>query len=194
MVDLLVAPPPPEALMAMVGIPRLTITPSILVTQQGPGEDGQLGPEAAGAILLLQATFAEQEGANHFWEAAVELMAMLADAPGFIRRYSFPDGPTISLIALWRTAADARAFASTPEHRAAVRGLYQDGWQHTHFSALWEMTSNHGRIAFCECGGATPVTDPACGSCGAPLLDIFRSQRTTSRRGSAPSQPSTSSA
>ncbi|CAN5533384.1 hypothetical protein BH20ACT2_BH20ACT2_10370 [soil metagenome] len=174
MVDLLVAPPPPGAIAAMAAIPRLAITPSILVTQHGPGEDGQLGPEAAGAILVLQATFADQDGANHFWDAAVGLMALLAHAPGFIRRYSFPDGPTITLIALWRTVDDARGFASTPEHRAAVQGLYRHGWQHTHFSVLWELTSNHGRIAFCSCGTTTPVTDGSCGSCGQPLLDIFR--------------------
>jgi heme-degrading monooxygenase HmoA len=178
MVDLLVAPPPPEVLTAMMGIPRMAVTPSVLVTQQGAGEDGQCGPEAAGAILLLQATFATQEGADHFWAAAVELMHLLADAPGFIRRYSFPDGPTISLIALWRTAADAHAFASRPEHRTAVRGLYREGWQHTHFSAIWEVTSNHGRIAFCSCGAATPVTDGSCSSCGAPLFDVFRTDAT----------------
>ena len=174
MVELLVAPPPPEVITAMAAIPRLSITPSILVTQQGPGEDGQLGPEAAGAILLLQATFATQEGANHFWDAATGLMELLADAPGFIRRYSFPDGPTITLLALWRTADDAHAFASRPEHRAAVRGLYKEGWQHTHFSAIWELHHNHGRIAFCACGAATPVTDGACQACGEPLFDVFR--------------------
>jgi heme-degrading monooxygenase HmoA len=174
MTELLVAPPPPEVLTAMVGIPRIAIAPSVLVTQQGPGDTGQLGPEAAGAMLLLQATFADQEGANHFWRAAADLMALLAEAPGFIRRYSFPDGPTISLIALWRTAADAHAFADTPEHRAAVRGLYKEGWQHTHFSAIWEMTSNHGRIAFCECGAATPIGEGACTACGTALYDVFR--------------------
>jgi len=172
--ELLVAPPPPDVITAMAAIPRMSITPSILVTQQGPGEDGQLGPEAAGAILLLQATFASQEGADHFWSAAVGLMELLAEAPGFIRRYSFPDGPTISLIALWRTAEDAHAFGNRPEHRAAVKGLFREGWQHTHFSAIWELSRNHGRIAFCTCGTATPVTDGACTSCGAPLLDIFR--------------------
>jgi hypothetical protein len=60
MVELLVGPPPGDVIAAMAAIPRLEITPSILVTQQGPGEDGRLGPEAAGAILLLQATFATQ--------------------------------------------------------------------------------------------------------------------------------------
>ena len=173
MPELLEGPPPPDVIASMAAIPRLTITPSIMVTQHGAGEDGQLGPEAAGAVLMLQATFASQEGADQFWHAAVELMALLADAPGFIRRYSFPDGPTITLLALWRTAQHARDFASSPEHRAAVRGLYRDAWQHTHFSAIWEVTSNHGRVAFCECGVATPVTE-ACAGCGSALLDIFR--------------------
>ncbi len=179
MVELLVAPPPSDAIVAMAAIPRLTITPSILVTQQGPGEDGQLGPEAAGAILLLQATFATQEGADQFWESAVGLMTLLADAPGFIRRYSFPDGPTISLIALWRTVDDARAFAATPQHREAVRGLYKGGWQHTHFSAVWELHHSHDRVAFCACGAATPIGARQCSSCAEPLLDVFRTAPST---------------
>lgn len=174
MVDLHVAPPPSEAIAAMLQIPRLAVNPSILVTQHGAGEDGRLGPEAAGAVLLLQATFATAEGAEHFWTAATELMALLADAPGFIRRYSFPDGPTISLFALWRTVADAHAFAARPEHRAAVRGLYQGQWQHTHFSAIWELSSSHDRVAFCPCGAATPVAARACSQCGEALFDVFR--------------------
>lgn len=173
-VELLVAPPPPEVITAMLEIPRTAITPSVLVTQQGAGEDGQLGPEAAGAILLLQATFATEEGAAHFWDAATGLMALLADAPGFIRRYSFPVGPTITLIALWRTAADAQAFASRPEHRAAAGALYREGWQYTHFAAVWELARSHDRIAFCACGARTSVTAGACSGCGEPLLDIFR--------------------
>jgi heme-degrading monooxygenase HmoA len=174
--DLLVAPPPPEAIAAMAAIPRLTITPSILVTQHGPGEDGRCGPEEAGAVLLLQATFATAERAAGFWEAATELTALLADAPGFIRRYSFPDGPTISLIALWRSVEDAEAFAASPEHRAAVRNLYRERWQHTHFSAVWALHHQHDRIAFCECGAATPVRAGACGACGTELFDLYRAE------------------
>src|SRR5689334_8159860 len=107
----------------MSAIPGMAIAPSVLVTQQGPA--GDLGPEAAGAILVLQATFSRPEGAEHFWAAAVPLMEMLATTPGFIRRFSFPDGPSITLIALWRTADDARAFAASRRHRAAVRDLYR---------------------------------------------------------------------
>ena len=174
MTELLVAPPPMEVIGAMAAIPRLAISPSVLVTQQGPGEDGQLGPEAAGAILVLQSTFTDAAKAEAFWVRAVDLMALLSEAPGFIRRYAFPDGPTITMIALWRTAADARAFGASPEHRAAVRDLYQEGWQHSHFSAIWEVTSNHGRVAFCECGGVTPIGEGTCSACGAELFDLYR--------------------
>src|ERR1700737_3880488 len=100
----------------MAAIPHIKLKPSILVTQQGP--DGELGPESAGAILMLEATFTDPEGAKSFWAAAVPLMELLDSAPGFIRRFSFPDGPSVTLIALWRTAADAAAFAATPQHRA----------------------------------------------------------------------------
>ena len=173
MTELLTLPPPPEAISAMLAIPHTQIAPTILATQQGP--DGDLGPESAGAILVLQATFTDPDRAHGFWTAAVELMGLLASAPGFIRRYSFPDGPSITLIALWRTVADAKAFASKPEHRAAVRDLYARRWQHSHFSAIWEMTSNHGRLVFCDrCDGITAAAEAACSGCGTPLLDAYR--------------------
>ncbi len=60
MAELQTLPPPPEAVSAMLAIPQVQIAPTILATQQGP--DGELGPEMAGAILILQATFADPEG------------------------------------------------------------------------------------------------------------------------------------
>jgi heme-degrading monooxygenase HmoA len=173
MAELLTLPPTPEAITAMVAIPKTSIAPTILATQEGP--DGALGPEAAGAILVLQATFTRSDGAEKFWAAAVPLMALLASAHGFIRRYSFPDGPTVTLIALWRTAADAQAFADSPEHRAAVRDLYRQRWQYSHFSAVWEIASNHGRVIFCDqCDGITAACERACRGCGAAFVDLYR--------------------
>lgn len=170
--ELLTLPPPAEAIMAMVALPGVQITPTILATQRGP--EGHLGPEAAGAILMLQATFADPDGAARFWAAAVPLMELLEAAPGFVRRYSFPDGPSITLLAFWRTAADAKAFAATPQHRAVVRDLYEQRWQYSHFSAIWEMTSNHGRVIFCTgCDAVTPATEHRCSGCGAELVDIY---------------------
>ena len=172
MTELLTLPPTPSAINAMIEIPKMSIAPTILATQQGP--DGGLGPESAGAILILQATFTRPEGAEKFWAAAVPLMELLAAAPGFIRRYSFPDGPNITLIALWRTQADAKAFASSPEHRAAVRDLYEQRWQYSHFSAVWEMASNHGRVIFCDrCDAITEASERICRGCGTQLLDVY---------------------
>jgi len=173
MTELLSVPPPPEAIAEMATIPGLDITPSILVTQQGPA--GDLGPEAAGAVLVLQATFADTSGAESFWAAAVPLMALLESAPGFIRRYSFPDGPSITLIAFWKTIDDAKTFGASPEHRAAVRDLYKHRWQYSHFSALWEIASNHDRMVFCDtCDAITSASARVCSGCGRELHDIYR--------------------
>ena len=173
MTELLTLPPPPEAMAAMAAIPGSQIAPIVLGTQQGP--DGHLGPEKAGAILMLQATFTDAEGSATFWKALVPLFELLEAAPGFIRRYGFADGPHNTLIAFWRTAQDARAFAARPEHRAAVRDLYQQRWQYSHFAAIWEMTSNHDRVIFCpRCQAVTPAATRRCSGCGAELLDAYR--------------------
>ena len=60
--ELLSLPPPPDAIAAMAAIPGVQIAPTILASQTGP--EGKLGPEAAGAILMLQATFADPDGAQ----------------------------------------------------------------------------------------------------------------------------------
>jgi hypothetical protein len=173
--ELLTGPPPADAIARMSSITGVRITPTMLATQRGP--DGHLGPEAAGAILMLQATFADPAGAARFWGAAVPLMELLESAPGFIRRYSFLDGANITLIALWRTASNAKAFAAGPEHRAAVRDLYQQRWQYSHFSAIWEMTTNHDRVIFCpSCESITPAAQRACHDCGADLIDNYPTQ------------------
>jgi len=171
--ELLTLPPPPEAIAAMAAIPNSQIAPIVLGTQQGP--DGGLGPEAAGAILILQATFTDPDGSVAFWKALVPLFELLESAPGFIRRYGFGDGPHNTLIALWRTAEDARAFAARPEHRAAVRDLYQQRWQHSHFAALWEMSGRHNRVIFCaNCPAVTAAADRQCSGCGAELPGAYR--------------------
>jgi hypothetical protein len=172
MTELLTGPPPPDAIAAMAAIPGLAIAPGVLVTQEGPA--GTLGPEGAGAVLLLQATFADVDHAAGFWAAAVPLMALLHDAPGFIRRFSFMDGPSINLIALWRSVDDARTFQCSSAHRSAVEGLYRERWQYTHFSALWELSSSHDRIAFCDrCDAVTPIRERSCRGCGAALIDPY---------------------
>ena len=87
MVELLTQPPPMEAIAKMTAIDGVRIAPTVLATQRGP--DGHLGPEAAGAVLILQATFVDEDRAAEFWLTAAGLMERLAAAPGFIRRFNF---------------------------------------------------------------------------------------------------------
>jgi hypothetical protein len=103
------------------------------------------------------------------------LMAQLASAPGFIRRYSFAAHMSANLIALWRTIEDARRFAASPAHREASRALFAERWQHSHFSALWEMRTNQGRLFFCDaCDAVTPAPATACQACGTEIVDVYR--------------------
>jgi heme-degrading monooxygenase HmoA len=172
MLELITQPPPMEAIARMAAVEGVGITPAVLATQQGP--DRHLGPEAAGALLVLQATFLDEERANAFWLTAAGLTEKLAAAPGFIRRYNFADGPHFTLIALWRTVADAHAFFSTDEHQAAMRELYRGRWQYSHFAGLWEMSTPRQRVVFCQhCDGVNPATDGVCATCGTAFVDPF---------------------
>ena len=174
MIELLTTPPPPEVIGRMLAIDGVHAAPSMLGTQQGP--DRHFGPEGAGAVLILQATFVDEARAAGFWNAAAGLMEKLAAAPGFIRRYNFADGPHYTLIALWRTLADAHAFFASDEHQAAMRELYRNRWQYTHFAGLWETATPRSRVIFCQvCDGVTPTTETHCGKCGTDLFDPYRS-------------------
>ena len=172
MLELLSQPPPMEAIARMTAIEGVRVAPTVLATQQGP--DRHLGPEAAGAVLILQATFVDEARAAQFWQAAAGLMELLATAPGFIRRFNFTDGPHYTLIALWHTLADAHAFFSTEEHQTAMGELFRHRWQYSHFAGLWEMSTPRQRVIFCqECDGVTPATDGVCSGCGVELFDPF---------------------
>ena len=172
MVELLSQPPPAEAIARMAAIDGVTFTPGVLARQAGPDE--RCGPEAAGAILVLQATFADEARFTEFWRHAAAMMELLATAPGFIRRYNFADGPHYTLIAFWRSIADARAFFERDEHQAAMGELFRQRWQYSHFAALWEMAAPRNRLIFCpRCDGVTPVTERVCRGCGMELFDPY---------------------
>jgi ribosomal protein L40E len=176
MTELLSVPPPPDALATMTAIEGIRMAPAMLNIQEGP--DRRWGPEGAGALLLLQATFSDEARAHGFWRAAAVLMEHLAHAPGFIRRYSFSDGSTNTLLALWRTAADARAWFESDHHQMAMRDLYRERWQYSHFAALFEGTRAHERVVFCDrCDAVTPMPAESCRGCGAALLDVYASDR-----------------
>lgn len=170
--QLITSPPPAEAVAAMQSIGGVHIGPATLNVQSG--RSGHLGPEHAGAILLLQGTFADDQRFAEFWTAVADLMTLLALAPGFIRRYNFADGPHYTLIALWRTVADAHAFFATDQHQAAMRRTFERRWNYTHFAGLWQVSDPRPRLFFCQqCDGITTSTEPACRTCGGLLPDPF---------------------
>jgi len=170
--DLVTGPPPDEAIAAMSAIDGVRMFPAMLNAQSGP--ESHLGPENAGAILVLQGTFADADKFQGFWSQAVALTRQLSTAPGFIRRYNFADGPHYTLIAWWRSVEDANAFFNTPEHQAAMRSTFESRWNYTHFAGLWQVASPHRRLFFCQhCDGVVPSTESSCTGCGAPLPDPF---------------------
>lgn len=170
--DLITEPPPAEAVAAMSAIHGLRIVRTMLNTQDGP--DSDLGPESAGAILFLQGTFVDEGRFADFWRTVADLMAVLAEAPGFIRRYNFADGAHYTLIALWRSVEDAHAFFGSGEHQAAMRLTFERRWNYTHFAGLWEVTSPRQRLFFCQaCDGVTPAPETSCARCGTALSDPF---------------------
>jgi heme-degrading monooxygenase HmoA len=170
MIELLTGPPPADVIARMTATAGVRVAPTVLATQQGP--DGHLGPEGAGALLLLQATFVDEQRAAEFWLTAAGLIERLAEAPGFIRRFNFSDGPHYTLIAMWRTLADAHAFFARDEHQTAMRELFRSRWQYSHFAGLWEVATPRQRIIFCQqCDGVTSVTERHCNGCGVELFD-----------------------
>src|SRR3954467_10558313 len=124
MIELLTQPPPAEAITRMTAIDGVRIAPTALATQQGPHR--RPGPEQAGAILVLQATFVDEARFREVWVQAVAMMEQLPTAPGFIRRFNFADGPHYTLIAFWHTMADAHAFFERDDHQAVMRELFRN--------------------------------------------------------------------
>lgn len=165
--------PPSDDVKAMVGaIPGVRFTPGVVVGQEGP--DGHLGPEAAGAVLVLHVTLADEDAADRFWHTTTSVKQSLPEAPGFIRLLSLFEGASGYLVAFWRTVEDAQAFAKSRQHQAAMAAFDHDHFQYSHFVGLFRAERPHSRRIFCElCGEATPMPAAVCSGCGNPLHDVF---------------------
>ncbi len=173
MTELGAFPPGEEAQAALAGVPGMRFTPGAVMGLEGPL--GDLGPEAAGCVMVLHATFVDAEGADRFWDTIPGILEAAREAPGLIRLIAFGDGLSGYTVGFWKTEDEAKAFAREPVHREAVREQYETGYQYTQFAALWSpMTSGH-RHVYCEdCGARTPMPAEACDACGNPVVDVFR--------------------
>lgn len=172
--------PPSDEVKAIVGsIPGVRFTPGVVVGQEGP--EAGVGPEAAGAILVLHTTAADEAAAERFWRLTTAVKQQLPEARGFIRLFSLFEGLSGYLVAFWRTVEDAQAFAAAPAHREAMAAFYAERFEYSHFVGLWKAHSVRPRNIYCElCGEATPAPAAACGGCGNPLDDVFTPQRVAS--------------
>jgi len=132
------------------------------------------GPEAAGAVLVLQGTLADPDKAQQFWSRAATTIEAALQAPGFIRFIGFGDGPHNYAVAFWRTIEDAERYAKGMEHRDAVKELRATGNQYSHFAGLFAASRPHARHIFCDqCGIQNDVRE-RCAQCGNALVDSFR--------------------
>ena len=165
--------PPADDVKAMVAaIPGVRFNQGVIVGQDGP--DAHLGPEAAEALLVLHMTVADDAAADRFWRTTTAVKQQLPRARGFIRLFSFFDGPSGYLVAFWRTAEDAEAFARTDAHRSAMAALDAERFEYSHFVGLWTALRVHSRNFYCtHCAAVTPAPASACVNCGELLDDVF---------------------
>lgn len=172
MVEVKSIPPNDDVKAVVSAIPGVRFTPGVVVGQEGP--EGHLGPEAAGAVLILHVTLAEEEAADRFWHTTTSVKQSLPEAPGFIRLFSLFEGVNGYLVAFWRTVEDAQSFAKSQQHRAAMAAFDRDHFQYSHFVGLFRAERAHSRNVYCEaCGRATPMPASVCSGCGNPLHDVF---------------------
>ena len=168
-------PPTDEANAIVSEIPGVRATPIPVLAVDGP--EGGLGPEAAGAILHLHMTMIDEEKTKAFWKQVAITLKAAVEAPGLIRFMAITDGVSNDAIGWWRTVADAKAFAASDIHRAAMAEMDKVGFEYTHFAGLWQLVEPRQRHAYCdECGTENVMPAEQCSQCGAELADVFRQQ------------------
>ena len=162
--------PDGEVAARMGALPGVRFTPGMVFSAQKE----PVGPEAAGAVLILQNTLVDPDKAQQFWSRAATTIEAALQAPGFIRLIGFGDGPEGYALAFWRTPADAEAFTKGMVHRDAVKELYATGNQYSHFAGLFSAPQPRTRHIFCDqCGVQNDVRE-RCAQCGNALVDSFR--------------------
>lgn len=163
--------PEGEVAERMGALPGVRFTPGMVFSV----EKERIGPEGAGAVLLLQNTLDTAEKARQFWSRAATTIEAATRAPGFIRLIGFGDSPESYALAFWRTIEEAQAYAKDLPHREAVKELYATGNQYSHFAGLFKAQAERKRRIFCEhCVVQNDASRTTCAQCGNALIDSFR--------------------
>jgi hypothetical protein len=153
-------------------LPTRRMTPGAVGGLDGP--EGNVGPENAHALSLVYGSFADSESAQRGFRAFTDAQRALLDAPGFLRWLSFADGPHGYGLGLWRSAADAEAFARGQFHRRIVTEQRARPFEYSQFAGIYAAHGVGRRTIGCpDCGAVTPAPAPGCQSCGRALDDGF---------------------
>ena len=79
------------------------------------------------------------------------------------------------------TVDDAKAFAASEVHQAAMAEMDELGFEYTHFAGLWQLVAPRERHVICDaCGSSTTMPADSCRSCGVEIADVFQ-QRNRAR-------------
>ena len=153
-------------------LPQRRMTAGVVGGLDGP--NGPLGPELAGALTLTFGAFADDAGAQRGYRYFTDMQQAMLSAEGFIRWFSFADGPHGYGLGLWRTADQAQAFVRSEHHRAAVAEQHQNPFEYSQFAGIWSAHTIGRRTLHCPtCGGHAIAPTRSCGRCGRHLSDGF---------------------
>lgn len=175
--NLQVFPPNADNEKLFAEIPGFHQTPIPVVGFDGP--DGDLGPEGAGAVLVLHMTMVDEERTQHFWRQVALTSKAASETPGFIRLIAFFDGAANWALGFWRSVEDAHAFAKQRAHLDAIKDMHHHTFEYTHFAGLFQPVEHRPRHAYCDaCGAESVMPADTCQRCGQGLADVFKLQHT----------------
>ncbi|MBV9485938.1 MAG: hypothetical protein JO246_07755 [Frankiaceae bacterium] len=151
-------------------LPQRLMTPGMVGTLIGPGN---AGPEMAGALSLVYASFADAERAQHGFRAFTDAQRSMLDAPGFLRWITFADGPHGFGLGWWRSADDAIAWSRGEAHRRYVADQRATGFELSQYAGIFTTHTVGARRYYCPRCGESSVADVSACPCGESLDDGF---------------------
>lgn len=152
-------------------LPERRWTPGAVGCLDGPGN---LGPENAGALSLVYASFTDGARAQRAYRRFTDAQCAAVASPGFLRWFSFVDGPHGYGLGWWRSAEDAAAFARSAFHREVVREQRSECLEYSQFAGIWTASAVGRRNFYCpSCRAITAAPARACSGCGELLDDGF---------------------
>lgn len=167
-------PPAAENQMAFGSIPGVRFTEGVVICVDGADP---VGPEAAGAVLVLHGYLDRDDKAQQFWARGASTLRAARESPGFIRFIALADGLSNYAFAFWRTHEDAMAFRNSQVHTEAMHELDATGNQYGHFAGLFRTDRTNHRHVYCErCLTRNVMPRESCEQCGNQLVDVFKEQ------------------